>query len=102
MHKSSHKYEISAKCKKYEILFEFSLYLSDITLPSHARRCYLGKIQRPQRGAISLLGIYARAEHPAVIRQRVGHIDEGAVTPRSVKVDAAAGEQFALPFEEIR
>jgi len=68
----------------------------------YARRCYLRKIQRSQRGAISLLGIYARAEHSVVIRQRVGYVDEGAVAPRPVKVDAAAGEQSAFLVEEVR
>lgn len=49
-----------------------------------------------------MLGVYARAEHATVIRQRAGHADKGTVASRSIKVDAAAGEQPALPIEEVR
>lgn len=61
----------------------------------------LGEVRCPQRGAIPLLGIHARAKHSAVVRQGAGHPDEGAFAPG--EVDAAAERwQLALPVEEIR
>lgn len=68
---------------------------------SYAGGRRLGEVRRPQRGAIPLLGVHARAKHSAVVRQGAGHADEGAVAPG--EVDAAAERrQLALPVKEIR
>lgn len=61
----------------------------------------LGEVRCPQRGAIPLLGIHARAKHSAVIRQGAGHSDKSAFA--SGEVDTTVERrQLALSIEEIR
>lgn len=68
---------------------------------SYAGGRRFGEVWHPQRGAIPLLGVHARAKHSAVVRQGAGHADESAVAPG--EVDAAAERrQLALPVKEIR
>ncbi|XP_076675085.1 PH domain leucine-rich repeat protein phosphatase isoform X2 [Andrena cerasifolii] len=70
--------------------------------PGDAGRHRVGEVWRPQRGAVSLLGVHAGAEHSATIRQGTGHPDEDPFAQRSIEVHPPVGKQPAIPVEEIR
>lgn len=76
-------------------------YLSVVVLSTDAGGRRFGKIGRPERGTVSLLGIHAGAEHPTTVRQGARHPDKGATSSGSIEINAAVRQQFALPIEEV-